>query len=188
MGPQLGQILGKNLLGHEMFHPKSGLHSLSFIPASAVGLLSSEPSADASVSPVRSQGKQLSCFPSPSFVLTQLCGSCCHPSGTACAVQLPLLAEEPPVPEGSWPLALPSSSHPGALGQALQWQSSPEQLCSSTAVFRTELLLKSLPRDNNRPIPGSSESSVSGPEWGQLTLPQRGPLRADFGSPAGAWH
>lgn len=62
------------------------------------------------------------------------------------------LAEEQPIPKGAWPVALPSSSPhgAGALGQALQWQSSAEQLCSGSAVLRIEVLLKSLPRGNNR--------------------------------------
>lgn len=50
-----------------------------FLPASAVGLLSPEPSANASVHPLSSQGKRLSCFSSPSLALPQSCGSCALP-------------------------------------------------------------------------------------------------------------
>lgn len=104
---------GMNLLGHYMFHSEYDLHSLFLRPASAVGLFSLKPSAHASAKPVRSQGKQLPCFSSPSFVLTQSCGSCSPLCRTGCAVALQLRAPTPvllkeAISKGCCPVMCPS--------------------------------------------------------------------------------
>lgn len=139
-----------------MFHSQYDLRSLFFRPASAVGLLTLKPSAHASANPVRSQGKQLACFSSPSFVLTQFCGSCSPLCRTGCTVALQLRAAAPvlvkeAISKGCWPVMCPNICSVVVLqAHSVQWQMSPEQLCSSTAVLWSELLLKFLPRDNDR--------------------------------------
>lgn len=176
-GPRLNQVLGRNLLGHQMFHPKHDLHSLFFTPASAVGL-SWKPSAHASVDPVSSQGKQLSCF----LHLHLYCG------GSAAAVPFP--AEQAVLWCCSHALLFRFWSNKLSLTDASQLHS--PVLCPvvvikfyvmaefwAAVVFRSELLSRSLPRDSNR--------HHFWPKNRQLMLSWCRPLKIHFGYPAGAW-